>query len=75
VYIVNVDLDSLLINDDETSLDEYRSNANLTDGITSNSQVHASLLCSVCQDRASGRHYGVLSCEVRTKRMFEKKEK
>jgi hypothetical protein len=31
---------------------------------TSTTNGELLLLCCVCQDRASGRHYGVLSCEV-----------
>jgi len=36
---------------------EENSNSSVTNGNTLS-------LCCVCQDRASGRHYGVLSCEV-----------
>lgn len=53
---------SLLINPEENSFDECQTNRNFHDEINSN---NISLLCCVCQDRASGRHYGVLSCEVR----------
>ncbi|CAF0901894.1 unnamed protein product [Adineta steineri] len=50
---------SLLINT-EDNLNECHSNSLMNDG-TSNGNV--SLICGVCQDRASGKHYGVLSCE------------
>lgn len=53
---------SLLISPDDPN--ECQSNQLISDGTTtSTTNGDLSLLCCVCQDRASGRHYGVLSCE------------
>jgi hypothetical protein len=57
LFLSNINIDSLLIDQNE-----YHSNISNNDGTTTNGDL--SLLCCVCQDRASGRHYGVLSCEV-----------
>lgn len=56
-------IDSLLMNNEGNS-DECHSDLPDHDGTTSTTNGNTSLLCCVCQDRASGRHYGVLSCEV-----------
>jgi hypothetical protein len=56
-------IDSLLINNEDNP-NECDTNLNNNDGTTSTINGNSSLLCCVCQDRASGRHYGVLSCEV-----------
>lgn len=53
-YLNILNIDSLLISPDEPN--ECQSSPSTTNG-------DLSLLCCVCQDRASGRHYGVLSCE------------
>ncbi|CAF1640892.1 unnamed protein product, partial [Adineta ricciae] len=50
---------SLLINNEDNP-SECHSNSLMNDG-TANGTM--SLICGVCQDRASGKHYGVLSCE------------
>lgn len=56
-------LGSLLIPNDE--LHERHLTIPLGDGTTtSTTNGDLTSLCCVCQDRASGRHYGVLSCEV-----------
>ncbi|CAF4096164.1 unnamed protein product [Rotaria sp. Silwood2] len=53
---------SLIINTNDHN--ECQSNISIGDGTTtSTTNEDLSLLCCVCQDRASGRHYGVLSCE------------
>ncbi|CAF3387205.1 unnamed protein product [Rotaria socialis] len=53
---------SLIINTNDHN--ECHSNISSGDGTTaSTTNEDLSLLCCVCQDRASGRHYGVLSCE------------
>jgi hypothetical protein len=56
-------IDSLLINNEDNP-NECHSNSTINDGTTSTTNGNTSLICCVCQDRASGRHYGVLSCEV-----------
>lgn len=48
----------------EDNHNDCHSNFTNNDGTTSTTDSNLSLLCCVCQDRASGRHYGVLSCEV-----------
>ncbi|CAF2572971.1 unnamed protein product [Rotaria sp. Silwood2] len=53
---------SLFINNEDNP-NECHSNFTNSDGTTSTTDGNLSLLCCVCQDRASGRHYGVLSCE------------
>ena len=53
-------IDSLLINNEDNP-NECHSNSLMNDGIANGTM---SLICGVCQDRASGKHYGVLSCEV-----------
>ncbi|CAF1452336.1 unnamed protein product, partial [Adineta ricciae] len=53
---------SLLASNDK--LNECHLNISLGDGTTtSTTNGDLTSLCCVCQDRASGRHYGVLSCE------------
>ncbi|CAF3950166.1 unnamed protein product [Adineta steineri] len=53
---------SLLITNDEHN--ECHLNIPMDDGTTtSTTNGDLTSLCCVCQDRASGRHYGVLSCE------------
>ncbi len=54
----------------EDNLDEFQSNSTNHDGTTSTNNGNTTLLCCVCQDRASGRHYGVLSCEVRINQLI-----
>lgn len=54
-------LDTLLVNNDDNNPNECEVT---NDGTTSTTNGNTSLICCVCQDRASGRHYGVLSCEV-----------
>ena len=56
-------LDSLLVNNEDNPNDCH-SNSLIHDGTANGA---ASLICGVCQDRASGKHYGVLSCEVTEK--------
>ncbi|CAF4784697.1 unnamed protein product, partial [Rotaria magnacalcarata] len=53
---------SLFVNNEDNP-SECHSNFTNNDGTTSTTDGNLSLLCCVCQDRASGRHYGVLSCE------------
>jgi hypothetical protein len=43
---------------------ECHLNSTPIDGTTLTNNGNSSLICGVCQDRASGKHYGVLSCEV-----------
>ncbi|UJR21521.1 hypothetical protein I4U23_024606 [Adineta vaga] len=53
---------SLLITNDEHN--DCHLNISIGDGTTtSTTNGDLTSLCCVCQDRASGRHYGVLSCE------------
>ena len=63
-FFFSIRIDSLLVSNDK--LNECHLNISIGDGTTtSTTNGDLTSLCCVCQDRASGRHYGVLSCEVR----------
>lgn len=70
IYLINnlhffFSIDSLLINNEDNP-HECHLNSTTIDETTLTSNGNMPLLCGVCQDRASGKHYGVLSCEVIT---------
>jgi hypothetical protein len=56
-------LDSMSVIQEDVNGNDLQSNMTFADRAHLIAHNNGSLLCCVCEDRASGRHYGVLSCE------------